>query len=391
MTFETPLLLGLLLLPLASLLRSLVRGAPRSALLSTLELLPRAEDAASAAPRRHVPLARLLLVLAMVFAVLALARPRLGAPEAPPPWRVVVDRSPSMGLELAEARPRWRVALDALLGEVGEAPLLFVAGDEPGLEVEGREPPASWFNGAPRREPDWPSLDRSGTWWLTDRLPEGAVRAGVAASGGEPVPGLVSAGPAGAVWFDGSGLAARPESARRGHVALGAGLPDVLRLAVESWAAARGHGLEGPGAPWLTVTAPPATDDPEAAPGGVSGLGWSLEAERAVRVPGEPVAEGTGLGWRPGELLVGLLGEVRLSGDGAAFALAVAGACDRALWPGGDVVPLEERAGAGEAVLEPGQPRRVEPAEGQGLGAACVAAAAALALAALLAARGGRP
>ena len=82
MTFEAPLLLGLLLLPVVALLRSLVRGAPRPALLSTLELLPRAEEVASAAPRRHVPLARLLLALAMVFAVLALARPRLSSVEA---------------------------------------------------------------------------------------------------------------------------------------------------------------------------------------------------------------------------------------------------------------------------------------------------------------------
>ena len=49
MTFEAPLLLGLLLLPVVALLRSLVRGAPRPGLLATLELLPRAEDAASAA------------------------------------------------------------------------------------------------------------------------------------------------------------------------------------------------------------------------------------------------------------------------------------------------------------------------------------------------------
>lgn len=391
MTFEAPLLLGLLLLPVVALLRSLVRGAPRPGLLATLELLPRAEDAASAAPRRHVPLARLLLALAMVFAVLALARPRLGSVEASPPWRVIVDRSPSMGLELAEDRPRWRGALEALLDEVGEAPLLLVAGDEPGLESEGREPPSDWFEGPPHPEPDWPSLDRSGTWWLTDRAPESPVRAGVAASGGEAVPGLVSAGPAGAVWFDGSELQARPEAARRGHVALGPDLPEVVRLAVESWAAARGHGLEGAGDPWLRVVRAAGTEQLDPGTARVSGLGWSLEAERATRVQGEPVAKGAGLGWRPGELLVGLEGEVKLAGDGAAFALAVAGACDRALWPGGDVVPLAERAAAGPAVLQAGEPRRVGSTEGHELGAACAAAAAALALAALAAARGGRP
>lgn len=412
MRFEQPLALTLLALPIVALLRSLVRGAPRPRLLATVELMPREGDPAAAAPRRRVPLSRALLALALALVTVVLAEPRLAPSSAPPAWTVVVDRSASMGLVAEGAAPRHALAVQMLQGELGSGPHLFVAGDDPTLEVLGDAPPSEWFTGPPRPEPDWNRFDRAGTWWLTDRAPaDEPLRAGLVAAGGPAVPGLVSAGPAGALALEAGQLVERPEAARRGTFRLEAGLQAPLVAAVEAWAAARGHepaedGAVGSGAVGLWVRAVPPGG--EAAPTGgppgpldapaseparvLEGRGWWLMARGEVRpAPGEPVAYGAGLAAQPGVLWSGLPSRVTLEGDAAAFALAVAAACDRSLWPGPDVVPLDERGEAGERLVRRGAPRTGAERPAPELEVPLLVAAAVLGAGALLAARGGRP
>jgi hypothetical protein len=398
MRFEQPLALLLLALPVLALLRSLVRGAPRARLLATVELMPRAGDPAAVAPRRRVPPSRALLALALVMGTLALAEPRLGPAAILPPWRVVVDRSPSMQLTAEDGTPRHALALRLLQDELGSGPYRFVAGDEPGLEVQGSAPPPEWFEGPPRADPDWMRFDQPGTWWLTDGAPaEGPLRAGLAASGGPAAPGLVSAGPLGALAFDGEQLASRPGEARPGTYRIDPGIPAVLAAAVEAWAEVRGHEpADEEGVPGLWVRAVPrlgeAVGSTGTDPHALEGRGWRLlSGVRAAAAPGVPVAHGAGLAVQPGVLWSGLTAPVTLQGDAAAFAVAVASACDRGLWPGPDVVALDERVAAGASVVRPGAPRPGAVTPLPELEVPLLLAAALLAAGALLAARGGRP
>ena len=270
--------------------------------------MPRAGEPAAAAPRRRVPLSRALLALALVVGTAALAEPRLGPVSEPVPWMVVVDRSPSMGLPAEGDLARHALGLRLLADELGRGPHRFVAGDEPGLEFLGSAPPREWFEGPPRDEPDWGRFDQPGTWWLTDGAPaEGPLRAGLAASGGPAVRGLVSAGPLGALAFDGEQLVLRPGEARPGTYRIEPGIPGVLAAAVEAWAEVRGHEPAGAGgAAGLWVRAVPrseqAVGSTPAEAHALEGRGWRLVGSGAPEAAaGEPIGYGEGLAMTPGQ------------------------------------------------------------------------------------------
>ena len=89
-----------LALPVAVWLLSRRRERPRPVPVGTFLLWREApREGGGEQARRRVPPARLLAILAMVCAILALTGPRRPAASPREVWRIVVDRSPSTYLE----------------------------------------------------------------------------------------------------------------------------------------------------------------------------------------------------------------------------------------------------------------------------------------------------
>ncbi|MCY3004276.1 MAG: hypothetical protein NTV21_20970, partial [Planctomycetota bacterium] len=181
------------------------------------------------------------------------------------------------------------------------------------------------------------------------------VVAGLVASGGAPVPGVVAVDAQGRWSFDGRELVREEAPATEvSRVAIDARLREgPLGRALEAWAKARGFALaEQLDGARLVVEL---EDSGESVSGEVSGPGFRAAARaRAVRpfdgVPqrrlvdlgGECVARATF-----GRIRVGFEQLGPLEGDDAAFALAWAREFDA--WTLAEGIPLGERQGAGEA------------------------------------------
>jgi len=406
--------LGLaLLVVLASLLRrDASRQEPRP--LGTARFLDDAEGESERGARLRLPPSRLLAIAAIVLGAVALAGPVPPEPEDPPVRLVaLVDRSPSMHLPIDAGEPDGPTRLEAAASALTAAAAGEWAGalgrdvgvawrdaDGGAAPIESAELPAALA--APPRvpagEPRWAALDWPGVVWVTDRAPDRAPTfAGLAASGGEPVPGPVGWSRAGPLveTVDGA-VEVRPGAAPPPTARLEADVDAAVAGVVRAWAGDRGVALGADaGGAALVVDAAGAGPPGAGAPATVAGGGWSAPADGV----------GAAAPWSvsPGRVALGFRALRGDPSDPIAFASELADALDAALVLPPAYVPREERVDAGAPSLAPppapleaeaaaarraartARARRARIAEG-GL----ALAAAALALAAGLLRRSGR-
>ena len=365
-----------------------------------------AAEALPAAARRRAPW---LLLAALCLGALALAGPRTLVSGSP--WRVVVDRSPSMHLPVTAAGGATRLERALALAEAelerrGARARRYLAYD--GVEfvtAEGDGLPPAWRRAPalPHPEPDWARIDFSRTLWVTDREPATAPRqAGLVLSGGDLVPGPAAVAPDGTLLdFDGQSLRPSAERAAPRALWIDAAVPDPVRDLAELWAEERGLALApGPDADdvALSLAGPPSGARQRIAAGRD---GWELDASalpgglpRAAargRPPGSDF-ELAATPWlaEPVILVQSAPGRIELAfdesteprGDPAAFALSWSALFDACLLPPREVVPVAERLAAGEEHVQlPADEERPAGAS-PWLEALCAGGAALLALAA---------
>jgi len=378
------------LLPLWILVRARRLDRPPSVPVGTFALWTlesQAEDAS--ATRRRPSATLLLLVAALSVAILGLAGPRRAVSPQALQLDVLVDASPSMFL--AHTDPdgaatgrgtRLEVALESFRswyeeeGRGGAALTINWTRLGEGSPVVqshgGAGPPAAWLVAprVPQREPSWGALDRSGSALVTDHA--AGSRAGLFASGGGPVPGVVARGD-GLEWvWDGASLVSGEAAPL--EVRLSGELPAVLVEFVRVWAQERGHRVipagadEGASSPALLLESawPVAPEAAVAERAGYrlrgeaasldglldTGPGQGLAYEYARLAGGEHVT----CAWGRGRVLCGWR-ELELEGDSAAFAVEWAERLDATLVAPAGVVPQAERAAAGSGKLREPRPR----------------------------------
>jgi hypothetical protein len=371
-----------LALPLALLLLSLRRTRPAATPVGTFSIWARLAGAAAPAGARkrwHVPLERWCAIAALAAGALALGSPRAPRVKEPRPWRVVVDRSPSMYLALtdAEGGASAETRLEAALARArvfldesdGGAVREWIDAEAPGSpSVLAREIPADWLAppSSEQREPHWLLHDRERTIWITDREPrEAREHAGLFASGGGRVPGAISSQGSTLYTWDGEHVAADPRPVAPGRIRIEGAAPALLSEFLSVWAEERGLALEGEGPVLLDVR----VLGGEPARAIVCARdGWTLRATSSSA--GTPVTfEGRALGtwlsgraddgalpvvaWRTGTLVTSLVACEEPRGDPALFAVSWTELLDGALAPRPGIVSLAERADAGRAVDAP--------------------------------------
>ncbi len=368
---------------------------------------------AHAAPRerraRRLPWTVRLLLLALVTGALALAGPRAPLPEGMRAWSVVVDRSPSMylpwstqasraGTRLERALVEARAALESV-GEASDGLVWLCYVDGVAQSESGADLPPEWLLAprAPQPEPPWGAHDLAGVLWLSDApLDAEARQAGLALSGGDAVPGLVTQlGTLGIAW-DGAALVEQAGESARQRVRLDPRLPPAVLRAAAAWADARGcelnEDLEQDAALEVAVVAGSLEELEQQ----LGRDGWSWTVRLAAELPqgetwlraahdGSPV-----VAWSPGriELRAGTFSEPR--GDPAAFAVSWSALFDAALLAPSGAVSVGERRAAGEPQRRPPAPPEREAAVPRAWPDAWLAslALALCALALLLRARG---
>lgn len=396
-----------LLLPFVFLLLLRLTLRPPEVVIGTLELwneLPLGAPRGARVRPRTPPWA-VCCALALLAGALAGLGPRWNAGTAPRRWTCVVDLSPSMqladgaGTRLDSAL---RLAQEWLAAHAARAERVrWVAPGRAELELgRGERPGPAWLlaRAEGEDEPEWELHDRPGTLWLTDREPPVArLHAGLFASGGAAVPGLIAADGREGVRWEGDELRRVPAVAPAllgVRTAGGRELPEVLERVLVAWSEARGFELVRGSAPAARLVLELVEGDGRELE--LARDGWRARARGGL--PSEPHSEaGAAETWlsgrdsagavhavvraRPGRLQVGLseLGEP--SGDAASFALSWAELLDRSVLPGEGVVPLEERLAAGPPLVAPG----AAPPPGADASGAGAALDAGLALGAALA------
>lgn len=391
-----------LALPMLLALLSLRRGKPSSLHLGTLRLWRNLTDESEGARiRRHIPLARLLLIGALVAGALALGGPRQKNPSIQTTWHVVLDTRPAMFLEHTTAAgiPSGQgtrldaglSALERLLQQQDERPDLKWSRRVSGVtrleRVPGERVPDGFVvPGPPGHErSSWLALDEPHTLWVSDSLPPGPQpeQAGVVLSGGGPVPGPVASvgdrllSVRAGEWVEEPGLPNR-------CVLLGEALPALLASFVGVWAAERGLEVSetDPGDDTLAlriVAVRPGAGAPRV--GHFGRDGWqarapmvavgeeSAAAPRARRwLSAEVDGESWPLvSWRPGWVRVAFGDPLEdRSGDPGAFAVSWAELLDRALLPAPSVLPQGEREPAGPTITRAPRSANYNPVAGLG-------------------------
>lgn len=442
---EPAALLGLVA-PLILLALALRRRDPREAYLGTTRFFTEQESGATGKRKRSVPLWLVAAAAALALGVLALARP--GYESQPPKGvllEVVIDQSPSMYLPYraagAEADTPTQIPTDAAARRIDVAWDSFRrwAEDYEGkLEGEvylalGPGDPVHWQDARlpevpVKAEPEvpWMVHDSPSTIWLTDssRHAEDRQRAGLFASGGDAVPGPVSLGAEGGIYWKADGTTEYREGlGRRGWVRVGPNVPAPVAELVEIWAKARGLRFgapadSDPSAVELSVRCVPSLEagatsaTPRASRAGRDG--WEAEW-LVVSSAAAPPRLGAGrrpwlfdsdgnvlVSQAPGQIELGFQGLNGLPTDDAAFAVSWVELFDRARLSSSQVVEPSERRAAGPAAsVPPAQPAILE-AQGAdqkrerlleraaALRASLAAAAALLGLGALILVRGPR-
>ena len=365
MSFAAPALLWLLVAPAALfLLQSLVQGERATATLELWRGL-RAR-AASGVPRPRLDWSRAWLPASLALVVLALAGPRVGSSATR--WQVHVDARPQMLLVEGEST-RLELALVAC-----EA-WLAARGEDADWRIEGRVvgSGARFDRGALptrlRHDGRFEAPDVLGALWVVDRLPATPSLAGAFVAARTPRAGLVERRDDGGrvrdrIW-DGADAVLGPATGPASRVVHDPDLPRVLVEFVHAWAADRG----------LVARARDTEDAEEGdetvlevrlAPNGqrraleFEDEGASFAGVARTTLADLPLArreherEGlvlcaaeTGVVWLAFE-------ELRLSGSLEAFGARLARVFDEARVACVGCVPIEGRAGAGEAfVLQP--------------------------------------
>jgi len=378
-----------------ALLRLLERAPPRvtGTLALWKELAP--SHAAGRRARGRVAPWAWITALGLLCAALAWAGPRGARAAPPPPWTLVVDLSPSMGLPAPGDGGTTR--LEAALGTAQawieahaepRAPVRWITAERAPLVLRrGERPPPSWLDPEAGSAPDWSLHDLPGTLWVTDRAPDvPRAAAGLFASGGSAVPGPIAADGARTLVWEGDALRTeeRPRAlAVRLKEPEGARLPAPLERVLEVWCEARGYALaraprEGT---QLVVELAATSDSGEELRCGRDG--WRASARGVAAAPPEddPLAaedwlvgraadgaERALVRARPGRIELGFGALSEPEGDSVSFALSWARLLDRCVRPPSDVLALEERLEAGPALALPGRAAPVPQGAGEDSG-----------------------
>lgn len=391
-----------LALPVLLVLLSLRRGKPNSLHLGTLRLWrDQAGESEGARVRRHLPLAGVLLIAALLAGALALAGPRRAEPSVQTTWHVVLDTRPAMFLEHTNEAgapsgqgTRMAVALSALerlLQRQGTRPKVLWSRRAAGVtrldRLAGTHVPDDFLVPGPRgyARASWAALDEPHIVWVSDSMPPGArpQHAGYVLSGGGPVPGAVASVGDRLLSSGGDHLVERPGLPARG-VFLGAGLPQRLASFARVWAAQRGLEVweSDPADDTLAlrlVAAPGTTSAP--VPWTFGRDGWQAtaplvlvgeESEDAPRPRHWLSARVDGrdwplVSWRPGWVRVAFGDPFQdRSGDPGTFAVSWAELLDQALLPAPGVLPQSERESAGALLTRMPRPHSSDPAADPG-------------------------
>lgn len=330
------------------------------------------------AAQRRVPPHVWLFAVGLAAAVFACAGPRPEWDAPREPWRVIVDRSPSMYLttdagvgretRLAAAlRLAVNVRADARADDAGV--LWIDASAEPPAYVLARTSPTEWLTAPrePRAEPEWSRFDADGVLWLTDDASALApAHASFAASGGAAAPGPIARRGGLRIDWDGAELREVRDELHAPRIALDARIAPEVQRFVRAWAEARelavdahdAHANETSADLVLTLRGAPAGD--RAAP--ITRDGWTANARWSVAAPTSDelgalavwltAPDGTALVTSaPSRIHVAITTLDSIAGDPASFAVSWSELCDRACLPGADVVALRERASAGGALV----------------------------------------
>ncbi len=402
--FDSPRILFALALPILLLLFAKLRSSPEQRATGSLALWRRLnlpESQAARTSRPGVPLPLWLLTGALVAAILAIAGPRRPTDDAGRLWRVIMDRSPGMHLELlpqaeGQGRSRLEAGLDAALAHLveswgeGDRVRFTSPGREPVERSEPTGPPEAWLAAdawaAPR--PDFEAHDTRGTLVVTDRA-VALEAASLFASGGALVPGPIGRRAGQLVeWLGGEELQS-VEAAPRLVLVMGAvgetgeDLGVVFEL-VRTWCRARGFELavaerDGSEEPAITIHFAQSSGAEEAR---VGRDGWSLTVRPGELLPAQ-LAEGSPLtawlqlgqtelvAYSPGHLFINWspvpdAPENTPRGDPAAFAVSWSELLDRVVLPEPGAVSLADRQAAGpsraELRLAPPRPAPVKVA-----------------------------
>lgn len=378
-----PIGLWALLLPLLLWLLSRLRAEPPALATGTLLFWKRvaaSHPQRATGARRRTPPWLWVLACALGLGALALAGPRLLPPEPPRTWTVVVDHSPSTSLPADPAGDtRLDLALESALDWLGPRlragdRVRWVSSARAGLELPGGRRPERrwllhprWFAPPPR----WALFDEPGTLWVTDAVPSEPPRlAGLFTSGGELVPGPVSASGTTRWDWDGEELVEVPGAlAPRALVLVPdeRAVPEPVRVLAEVWARERGL-VAGPAADLAgsdLALALQAEPEVERVALDVGRDGWRARVEGTLpgvapldtKAPQESwLAAEHGAGplvlvhASPGLVRLALRSMEEPTGDPAAFAYSWSRLFERWLLPAEGVVPLAERLAAGEPV-----------------------------------------
>ena len=391
-----------LALPIVLALLSLRRGKPSSLHLGTLRLWRNLTgESEGARVRRHLPLARVLLIGALVAGGIALGGPRRKDPSFQTTWHVVLDTRPTMFLEhtTEEGVPSGQgtrlvvglSALEQLLQQQDMRPALRWSRRVSGLtlldRVASERVPAAFLVPGPsgHARSSWSALDEPHTLWVSDSMPPGSLpaHAGYVLSGGGAVPGPVASvgdrllSIRGGEWVEETGMPTR-------FVFLDKGLPTRLASFARVWAGERGFGISDsdPGDDTLALRL-------VAARVGAGSLlveqfgrdGWQAsaplvdvgeESDSAPRPKHWLSAKVLGevwplVSWRPGWVRVAFGDPFEdRSGDPGAFAVSWADLLDRALLSAPGVIPQGDRESAGPATTRVPRSRSSNPVAGPG-------------------------
>ncbi|MFT7484988.1 MAG: hypothetical protein ACI9F9_000834 [Candidatus Paceibacteria bacterium] len=269
---------------------------------------------------RRIPPRAWIWSLGVLLGALAVMAPHWPAAASELHYRLWVDRSPSMFLPVrpGASETRYVAALQSALASLQEAGVSATAREwhSYGNEVvRGEAPPQHWAETPRKHQPELdPALLEVEQWEvITDRAR--AVRAGLFASGGQAIHGLVGEWAGRALEWDGTLVVSAAELSPQ-RVWIAPELPAQFKALFEMWREERGYEL------------------------GVGEEGAALAVLWSE--PGH-TEEGA-----PGRLHLNEQALSEFAGDPASFAAAWATRLDGALLPRAGHVPLSERQPAGE-------------------------------------------
>ncbi len=368
-------------------------------------------DSSDARRRDSLPRYMQAALGALALGILALAGPeRVGAKAQGPQWVFVLDRSPSMFLEVEGPAPRvtriaraMQLALELCqrenVGPERREWLTFAADGEHRMRAE--RPPDEWLAtewGIGASTP-WGQVDTPRHVWVSDCSPAIApVWAGRVHSGAVPAPGAIADLGEMELFWDGAQVLERPRVGARAGLFLGAELPEAIATLARLWADGRGISIASESDRRCLSIESVATNLP-IVEGRAQGVGWSAPARAACLPRGDdgiPWSEfvaadgprGPAAIWRSGKIKLALTSLAAEEADPAAFALCWSELFDRARAPDGAVVSYGERALQGAPRVEPPRaPPSADSREATELAALPALLAAALALLSLHLAR----